>query len=121
MQFEITLDKEEWVIRALTGSFAQVEVARAEGLMMEDVTFDGLKVIGTIKASWGMTVNDAVTSSRDMLRALGVGGRFVAKPSIRMQLVGTDYICAATKQVLQGVSHLFVLNRDMFYGKDRRN
>lgn len=113
-------DKEAWVLTALSGEFEGQVVAYSEGLTMEDVTFVGTAIHGRVRASWGIELKDEVTTSLEVLKALGVGQLFKCKGPIRFFMDGTVFCCAESKRVLHVADHVMVMKRGMFYLPIRR-
>lgn len=117
MRFEISFKQDEWVIVATEGEFAGRVVAVAEGLTLEAVTFVGTTLVGKVKASWGIVLNDDITTSRTMLRALGIGQTFKSRAAHPFFLATTEFLCSETKRSMTNAAHAMVLKRGMFYGR----
>ena len=115
MRFEITKHEAEWKIVALDGYYAGREVASADGLVLEDATFFGGRIRASIKASWGITLLDEVTTSRGMLRALGIGAPFVSAAEVPFALEGETFVCGETRGVIRRSRHVMLFNLGMFY------
>ncbi|UCV26730.1 hypothetical protein [Ferribacterium limneticum] len=122
MRFEISFKQDEktWQVRAIEGSFAGQVVAHAEGLTLEDVNFMNHTLIGSINSAWGIVLNDEVTTSRTMLRALGVGQVFMSKASTPFFTDRSAFFCAETNRPMTNAAHVMVLGRGMFYNLARR-
>ena len=105
----------EWKIVALEGYFAGREVASAEGLVLEGATFFGDKIFARIKSSWGITMLDEVTTSRGMLRSLGIGAPFVSEAEVPFVFLFDTFVCAETQGVIRKSRHVMLFNLGMFY------
>lgn len=72
-------DKKEWAITPNSGAFKGRVVATAEGVDLSSVVTTTNKVVGTIRAVWGIQINDEVYDDVETIRALGLGRAFTAE------------------------------------------
>lgn len=93
MKFVVEKNSEKsWSITPSTGSLAGECVATAEMIEMQDVDLIGQRVIGAIKATWGLTIGDDTYHDLETLRAIGIGKAFKGR-SEKPVMLSRDGFC----------------------------
>lgn len=118
MRCNVRLEGTEWIIRPTSGLFAGLDVARAEGITLENVCFLKDSMTGEITASWGLTLtDDEIACSLDSLKALGIGQVFRNRAPIQLLSDGGDgYMCGESGTRITRAAHVMLLQKGMYYG-----
>lgn len=118
MLFTIKKNTEQncWDVFPNSGRFAGFKVASAEGIDLTSVTTNADKVIGTIKAVWGLQiVNDIdVYSDVETIRALCLGRAFKGEAEHPVSWMADGIYDHDSHRLLRQCRRLVILGSSIF-------
>lgn len=113
MLFAVQKNESSWSVTPQTGKFAGQVVAEVEGIDLRDVEVQGRTLVGKIKAMWGAVILiDEVYEDAEMLRSLGITGRFDFAPRSRLW-IDFDGVHDAKDHTIGGASCVVLMGDNM--------
>ena len=104
-----------WDLTPLSGPFAGMPVAAAEGINLADVRFSGNQMVGVLKAVWGLSVLiEEVYEHPDMIRGLCVGKSFNADMQVAAMVDRDGYKDPITLRFLKGARRVMLLGQAIY-------
>jgi hypothetical protein len=104
-----------WDLVPTNGQFAGQIVANAEGVNLTDVRFVETRLVGGLKAVWGLTVCvEDVYSDPDMLRGLCIGKPFNADAQYAAELDRDGFKDPFTLRLLKGARRVMLLGQAIY-------
>ena len=118
MKVEAHLEESQWVVTAKTGVLEGRVIARADAIMLTDVSVKYGKIVGTLAASWGIEVEPCTEVLKP--KTLGIGLSFDTRVKRPMQFHADkkQYLDCISGIELTEVDTVVLHGEDMFYRKD---
>lgn len=104
-----------WDIIPTAGKFTGQVVATAEGANLCGARFTGDKVIGAIKATWGLVIlMEEIYTDQDTFRGLQLGKSFDSSPSEQVVCDRDGFKDSFTLRFLNGARRVMLLGSTIY-------
>ena len=104
-----------WDLVPTSGPFSGQVIANAEGVNLAGVRFENRKMVGVLKATWGLSIHvDAIHTHPDTLRSLCLGKLFDTDLNITASMDWEGFKSTRTQRLLKGAKRVMLFGQAIY-------